>query len=125
MAKSFTPEEMEALRNNPNTWTVTSRRISLTKAAKERIIELLEISIPSAYAQKGWGGVMLADLPWLDCCGVPGRDIVHALAESPQTVSAKAGWIGRRFQGENLSGNRAWPDGANREGKTCLRAGDG
>lgn len=42
MAKSFTPEEMEALRNNPNTWTVTSRRISLTKAAKERIIELLE-----------------------------------------------------------------------------------
>ena len=42
MAKSFTPEEMEALRKNPNTWTVTSKRISLTKAAKEQIIELLE-----------------------------------------------------------------------------------
>ena len=42
MAKSFTPEEMESIRKNPNTWTVTSKRISLTKAAKERIIELLE-----------------------------------------------------------------------------------
>ena len=42
MAKTFTPEEMEALRKNPNTWMVTSNRISLTKEAKERIIELLE-----------------------------------------------------------------------------------
>ena len=34
MAKSFTPEEMESIRKNPNTWTVTSKRISLTKAAE-------------------------------------------------------------------------------------------
>lgn len=41
MIKSFTPEEIEVLRKNPNTWSITSKRIGLTKAAKERIIELL------------------------------------------------------------------------------------
>ena len=42
MAKEFTPEEIEILRKNPNTWSVNKYRISLTKEAKERILELAE-----------------------------------------------------------------------------------
>ena len=42
MAKEFSPEEMEILKKNPNTWTVTTQKISLTKAAKEHILELLD-----------------------------------------------------------------------------------
>ena len=42
MAKEFTPEEIEILRKNPNTWSVNKFRISLTKEAKERILELAD-----------------------------------------------------------------------------------
>lgn len=42
MAKEFTSEEIEILRKNPNTWSVNKYRISLTKEAKERILELAE-----------------------------------------------------------------------------------
>lgn len=47
MAKEFTPEEIEILRKNPNTWSVNKLRISLTKEAKERILELSDMGYSS------------------------------------------------------------------------------
>jgi len=47
MAKEFTPEEIETLRKNPNTWSVNKLRISLTKEAKERILELSDMGYSS------------------------------------------------------------------------------
>ena len=47
MAKEFTPEEIEILRKNPNTWSVNRFRISLTKEAKERILELADMGYSS------------------------------------------------------------------------------
>ena len=47
MAKEFTPEEIEILRKNPNTWSVNKFRISLTKEAKERILELADMGYSS------------------------------------------------------------------------------
>lgn len=40
MPKEFTLEEIEILRKNLNTWAVNKTRISLTKEAKEHIVEL-------------------------------------------------------------------------------------
>lgn len=39
MAKEFTPEEIEILRKNPNTWSVNKLRISLTKINANRLSE--------------------------------------------------------------------------------------
>ncbi len=47
MAKEFTPEEIEILRKNPNTWSVNKLRISLTKEAKERILEFSDMGYSS------------------------------------------------------------------------------
>lgn len=47
MAKEFTPEEIEILRKNPNTWSVNKLRISLTKEAKERVLELSDMGYSS------------------------------------------------------------------------------
>jgi hypothetical protein len=47
MAKELTPEEIEMLRKNPNTWSVNKLRISLTKEAKERILELSDMGYSS------------------------------------------------------------------------------
>ena len=40
--KSFTPAEIELLKQNPNTFRVTSNRLYLTLHAKERIVEMWE-----------------------------------------------------------------------------------
>lgn len=40
--KSFTPAEIELLKQNPNTFRVTPNRLYLTLHAKERIVEMWE-----------------------------------------------------------------------------------
>ena len=38
--KTFTPEEIRILSENPNTFEVSTYRLAFTKEAKERILEL-------------------------------------------------------------------------------------
>lgn len=38
--KTFTPEEIQILSENPNTFEVSAYRLAFTKEAKERILEL-------------------------------------------------------------------------------------
>lgn len=53
--KTFTPEEIQILSKNPNTYDVSMYRLSFTKEAKEKILELYESGLSASKIVKSLG----------------------------------------------------------------------